>query len=51
MFHVSCVTCHLSDVKKMLFLFFFMEIKSFKKLEKLVELVCGGSVIKGAYPV
>ena len=35
--HVSHVTCHMSHVKK--------------KFDKVVELVGGGSVINGAYPV
>ena len=59
MYHLSLVTCHLSPVKcqqqkndffllKIYIYFFFL---SFKKLEKVVELVGGVSVINGAYPV
>ena len=54
--HVSRVTCHVSHVtcqkkkiyiliKKKLFFFYL------KKMDKVVELVGGGSVINGAYPV
>ena len=39
--HMSCVTCHLSHVTCHMFLFFY----SFKKMDKEVELVGGGSVI------
>ena len=42
----SHVTCHLSRVTCHMY-FFFPE----KKLDKVVELVGGGSVINGAYPV
>ena len=60
MSNVSPVTCHLSSVTccmSIYIYFFFMEtnlytFKSFKKkLDKVVELVGGGSVINGAYPV
>ena len=44
-FHMSHVRCHVSGVKCHHFFFFF----SF--LDKVVELVRGGSVIYGAYPV
>ena len=58
MCHVSCVMCHVSRVtchmsKKKLyfnFLIFFL-LLFLKKLDKVVELVGGGSVINGAYPV
>ena len=40
--HVSPVTCHLSHVTCFLLFVFF---------DKIVELVSGGSVINGAYPV
>ena len=46
MCHVSCVTCHLSHVK----LFFSNFFYPLKKLDKVVELVGGGSVISRAYP-
>ena len=42
MCHVSHVTCQLSHVIFFLFI---------KKFDKVVELVGGGSVINGAYPV
>ena len=49
MCHVSCVLCQVSRVmchiKKNLFFL------SLKKVDKVVELVGGGSVINGAYPV
>ena len=45
--HLSHVTCHLSHVK----IFLFKHKKNLKKWAKLVELVGGGSVINGAYPV
>ena len=44
--HMSRVTCHLSPVTCN---FFFSNLK--KKLDKVVELVGGVSVINGAYPV
>ena len=44
--HMSCVMCHLSHVT--FFPFFFWSLKIFYKV---VELVGGGSVINGAYPV
>ena len=50
MCHVSCVTCHvsrhLSHVKLYIYIFI-LKIK----LDKVVELVGGWSVINGAYPV
>ena len=45
--HVSPVTCHLSHVNKKIYILFL----SFKKIDKVVEIVGGGSVINGAYPV
>ena len=45
--HLSPVMCHLSHVKKKLYIYFFLFLQ--KKLEKVVELVGGGSVINGAY--
>ena len=50
MCHVSPVTCHLSHV---IFLFIFLDKKKYplEKMDKVVELVGGGSVINGAYPV
>ena len=59
---LSCVTCHLSDVKiyihifsslnfLLLFLFLFLFLFSSKNFDKVVELGGGGSVINGAYPV
>ena len=52
--HVSYVMCHLSHVK-IYFLFIYKKIKkklnSLKKLDKVVELVGGGSVISRAYPI
>ena len=49
--HVSRVTCHLSRVtcqmsKKKLHFFFLR-----KNMDKVVELVVGGSLINGAYPL
>ena len=52
--HVSHVTCHLSHVKKIFYIFFTKKIiqkKILKKMDKVVELVGGGSVINRAYPV
>ena len=53
--HMSCVTCHVSPVTCYLFIYLFFYqiiiILSLKKLDKRVELVGGGSVINGAYPV
>ena len=65
--HVSLVTCHMSPVmchlspvtcQKYLFFYIFIIKKNKKKikilqkiLDKVVELVRGGSVINGAYPV
>ena len=46
--HLSLVTCHLWHVKKKRRKVFFL---SLKKLDKVVELVGGGSVINGAYPI
>ena len=45
--HMSRVTCHMS-----FFSFFFLvkKSKNLKKMDKVVELVGGGSVINGAYP-
>ena len=64
MCHVSCVMCHVSCVKCRLSPVtcqnnFFLHNKiyitdfflSLKKLDKVVELVGGGSVLNGAYPV
>ena len=59
MCHVSCVTCHMSHItchvspvtcknKKN---YVFIEKKGRTKLDKGVELVGGGSVMNGAYPV
>ena len=48
MCHVSCGIDHVSRVTGHLSFFFYM---SLKKLDKVVELVVGGSVINGAYPV
>ena len=53
--HVSRVTCHMSKKKNnyILFIYFiylFIFLRK-KKLDKVVELVGGGSVINGAYPV
>ena len=48
MCHVSCVTFHMSNY------FFYLKKKMFfclKKMDKVVELVSGGSIINGAYPV
>ena len=61
MCHVSCVTCHLSPilchVSPVTSLFFMLKkIHLYiysgeeKKLDLVVELVGGGSVINGAYP-
>ena len=49
--YMSPVTCHLSGVQIFFFFFniFFLSFKT--NLEKVVELVGGGSVINGAYPV
>ena len=53
MCHVSCVTCHVSPVTGhgahvIFYLFFFLTKKSIKKkLDNVVELVDGGSVING----
>ena len=56
--HVSRVMCHMSHVtcrmsKKKLHFFSIKKTKKNlpKKLDKVVELVGGGSVINGAYPV
>ena len=50
MCHVSCVLCHVSPVT-----YFFLFKKGKKsgqqKFDKVVELVGGGSIINGAYPV
>ena len=61
MCHVSCVTCHLSPVMchlshvQIFFLnhFYIKERKekNIKKINKVVKLFGGGTVIKGAYPV
>ena len=48
MCHMSHVTCHLSHVKIFFFYIFFNPLNIF---DKVVELVGGGSVINGAYPV
>ena len=54
--HMSCVTCHVSPVtcQNFFFLHFYnQKIKNKKpeKMDRVVELVGGGSVINGAYPV
>ena len=47
--HVSCVMCHMSQVKNK---FNIKKMNIFqKKFNKVVELVSGGFVINGAYPV
>ena len=52
MCHLSPVTCHLSHVKKNIFIYLKKKkIIPSQKLDKVVELVGGGSVINGAYPV
>ena len=58
MCHVSCVMClvshvmcHLSGVRCHLSYVNFKKKSFIKKRDKVVELVGGGSVIKGAYPV
>ena len=52
MCHLSCVMCHLSCVQIFFFdILFFLNFLSLKKFNKVVELVGGGSVINGAYPV
>ena len=60
MCHVSHVTCHLSPVVCNFFLHLIIIQKKYIKniyimlqkiLDKVVELVGGGSVINGAYPV
>ena len=48
--HLSCVTCRLSHVKIFVLKFFILFFLSIKKVDKVVELVGGGSVINGAYP-
>ena len=57
--HVSHVTCHLSPVRcplsqchffsSLFFIYFFLN--PLKKFDKVVELIGGGSVISGVYPV
>ena len=56
--HVSHVTCHLSPVtcplSHVIFffsLFIYKKKNPLKKFDKVVELVGGGSVISGVYPV
>ena len=50
--HVSPVTCHLSPVTCQKNIFIYKKkISPSQKLDKVVELVGGGSVINGAYPV
>ena len=54
--HMSRVTCHVSCVKNIFFLHFHKKRKKKKitlqkKLDQVVELVGGVSVINGAYPV
>ena len=44
--HLSPVTCHMSKCSLKKKLFYLL-----KKLDKVEELVGGGSVINGAYPV
>ena len=46
--HVSRVTCHMSRV--ILFFFFYFIYLFFFFLDKVVELIGGGSVINGATP-
>ena len=56
--HLSHVTCHLSHVtchmSKYIYIYFFFlnydKKYPLKKLDKVVELVCGGYIINGAYP-
>ena len=43
MCHMSCFTCHMSSVT--------CHFLSQKKLDNVEELVGGGSIINGAYPV
>ena len=48
--HVSRITCHMSHVKKnYIYIYFFLIILQ-KKLDKVVELVGGGSVINRPAP-
>ena len=49
--HVSRVTCHLALVIFFIFCFLFYFFFSQNFLDKVVELVGGGGVINGAYPV
>ena len=52
MCHVSCVTCHVSHITRFFLIYTYIYIFClFKKSDKVVELVGGGSVINGAYPV
>ena len=63
MCHVSCVMCHVSRVTfhvshvtcnfifLFLFIYFYLIFIYFLKLDNGVELVGGGSIISGAYPV
>ena len=55
MCHMSRITCHMSRVtchmSKYFFFFTFFFFNSLKKFNKGLELVGGGSVINGAYPV
>ena len=54
MCHVSHVTCHMSPVtclKNNLHLNFFLLLFIHKKIDKVVELFGGGSVIDGAHPI
>ena len=49
--HLSRVTCHLLHVKIFIFYIFYIKKKSLKKVDKMVELVGGGSFIYEAYLV
>ena len=51
MCHVSRVMCHLSHVKIYFFYILYIFFYPLKKMDRVVELVGGGSVINGAYPV
>ena len=57
MCHLSCVTCYvlpvMCPVSPVMCHLSHEEImkKILKKMDKVVELVCGGSLINGAYPV
>ena len=51
MCHVSSVTCDMSFKKKLFFKLKTKTTTTITKMDWVVELVVGGSVIKGAYPV